>query len=246
MSADPKGLLMSIPALTREQMAEVDRSMVEDFGIDMLQMMESAGRHLAHLARDRFLAGDARDKGVLVLAGAGGNGAGALVAARRLFNWGAKVDVFLLRTRDQYKGVPGVQLSQCERVKIPLRAPDVPITTDDAHVVLDGMVGYGLRGKPKDGVADGIRWANAQPVPVLSLDLPSGMDATSGAMPMPALKSTATLALALPKTGLVAHGAEEFRGELYLGDIGVPELAFRRVGIRVGPIFSENDLLRLA
>ena len=78
----------TIPTLTRDQMVEVDRSMIEDFGIELLQMMENAGRHLAHLTRDRFLGGDARDKAVTVLAGTGGNGGGALVAARRGYRIG--------------------------------------------------------------------------------------------------------------------------------------------------------------
>jgi len=78
-----------IPSLSIEQMVEVDRAMVEDFGTLLLQMMELAGRHLAHLARERFLAGDARGHDVVVLAGTGGNGGGALVCARRLAGWGA-------------------------------------------------------------------------------------------------------------------------------------------------------------
>ncbi len=73
-----------IPYLTTEQMIEVDRAMIEDFGIELLQMMENAGRALAHLARARFLGDDPLDKRVIVMAGTGGNGGGALVCARRL------------------------------------------------------------------------------------------------------------------------------------------------------------------
>lgn len=64
----------SIPWLTTDQMIEVDRSMIEDFGIEFVQMMENAGRGLATLARERFLDGDPRGKRVIVLAGTGGNG----------------------------------------------------------------------------------------------------------------------------------------------------------------------------
>ncbi|HUM67274.1 MAG TPA: NAD(P)H-hydrate epimerase, partial [Chloroflexota bacterium] len=70
-----------IPALTTRQMAEVDRGMIEDYHIDLIQMMENAGRNLAHLARERFLNGDPRGQKVVVLAGTGGNGGGALVCA---------------------------------------------------------------------------------------------------------------------------------------------------------------------
>ena len=65
-----------VPRLTTEQMVEVDRAMIEDFGIDLPRMMENAGRNLAHLARERFLDGDADGKRIAVLAGSGGNGGG--------------------------------------------------------------------------------------------------------------------------------------------------------------------------
>jgi len=72
-----------VPYVTTAQMVEVDRAMIEDFGIELIQMMENAGRSLAHLARARFLSGDPRGKRVVALAGTGGNGGGALVCARR-------------------------------------------------------------------------------------------------------------------------------------------------------------------
>src|SRR5258708_26935633 len=81
----------TIPYVTTEQMIEVDRAMMEDVHIELIQMMENAGRHLAHLARMRFFDGNPRGKHVVVLAGTGGNGGGALVCARRLYNWGAPV-----------------------------------------------------------------------------------------------------------------------------------------------------------
>ena len=75
-------------------MVEVDRAMIEDYGIRLVQMMENAGRNLAHLARLRFLSGEPHAKRVAVLAGVGGNGGGALVCARRRDSWGERVAVF--------------------------------------------------------------------------------------------------------------------------------------------------------
>ena len=80
----------SRPSITADQMREVDRAMVEDYGIQLTQMMENAGRNLAHLARYRLLEGDPRGERVLVLAGKGGNGGGGAVCARRLHNWGGR------------------------------------------------------------------------------------------------------------------------------------------------------------
>lgn len=77
-----------IPFLTTDQMREVDRAMIEDYGIQLIQMMENAGRNLAELARRRFLNSRPSGQKVIVLAGTGGNGGGGLVCARRLHNWG--------------------------------------------------------------------------------------------------------------------------------------------------------------
>jgi NAD(P)H-hydrate epimerase len=238
--------LKTIPAITPEQRVELTRSMEEDFGVDALQILEGASRHFAHLARDRFLAGDAKGKGAVVLAGAGGKGSVALAAARRLASWGASLEVFLLRERSHQNAL-GLRLVQTlERMKVTVREPSAWLAAADFDVVLDGMVGAGLRGRPREDLADGIRWAAAQRIPVLSLELAAGMDPASGGVSSPALRATATLALALPLKGVVTHGAEEHRGELYLGDLGVPEMAIRRLGLKVGPIFSESDLIRLA
>ena len=70
------------------QMIEVDRLMIEEYHIELIQMMENAGRCLAIVARDVFLDNDPENKSICILAGTGGNGGGALVCARRLSNWG--------------------------------------------------------------------------------------------------------------------------------------------------------------
>jgi len=77
-----------VPALTPDQMSQVDRIMVDDFGVTVLQLMEVAGQAVAAWARERFLEDDARGKTVLVLAGSGGNGGDGMVAARFLHCWG--------------------------------------------------------------------------------------------------------------------------------------------------------------
>jgi NAD(P)H-hydrate epimerase len=238
--------LESIPALTPEQKTELVRSLVEDFGLDPLQILESASRHFAQLARDRFLASHAEGKNVVVLAGAGGKGMVALATARRLASWGAGVQVFLLRERSRLSPAGLRFVETLERMKVAVREPSESLAAADPELILDGTVGSGFRGSPREDLADAIRWAMAQRVPVLSLDLPAGMDPGSGRVSSPSMKAAATLALALPHQGALAHGAEEHRGELYLGDLGVPEIAIRRLGVRLGPIFSESDLLRLA
>ena len=233
-----------IPSVTIEQMIEADRAMVEDYRIELIQMMETAGRHLAHLARDRFLGADLRGKSVAVLAGTGGNGGGALVAARRMAGWGARVEVALSRAAVAYKGVPARQLEIVERLGLPLRVAGSPGEVD---LILDGLVGYRLDGPPRGRVADLIRWANTQPAPILALDVPSGMHPGTGEVFEPAVAAAATMTLALPKVGLLSAGGRAPVGELYLADIGVPPAlwAGAGLGIDVGSLFSRSEIIRL-
>ncbi len=239
-----------VPWITTRQMIEVDRLMVEEYHIDLLQMMENAGRTLAHLARVRFLSGDVRGKRVIVLAGSGGNGGGAMAAARRLHNWGAAVQVVLTRQASAFTGVPAHQLEILQRMHaaiFPQAAVEKLGDASSADLIVDGIIGYSLSGAPRGTAAGLIRWANAQRVSILSLDLPSGVDSTTGQAHDPAIRAAATLTLALPKVGLRTVEAQNCAGELYLADIGVPPELYAEtpLGLEVAPIFSTNDIVRL-
>jgi NAD(P)H-hydrate epimerase len=234
-----------IPFLTTEQMREVDRAMVEDYHIELLQMMENAGRNLAHLARERFLHGDPIGKAVIVLAGSGGNGGGALVSARRLANWGARVSVYLTRSMEAMAPVPAHQLDIVQQMGVPVLAADRIGDAAAGDLLLDGIVGYSLSGAPRGTAADLIRWANAQRRPVLALDVPSGLDSTTGVPYDPCVRAAATMTLALPKVGLRDPRAQPCVGELYLADISVPPTLYTSLGVQVGPLFAEHDVIRL-
>jgi NAD(P)H-hydrate epimerase len=236
-----------VPFVDTAQMIEVDRAMIEDYRIELIQMMENAGRNLAHLARSRFLEGDPRAKRVIVLAGTGGNGGGALVSARRLANYGAQVEVYLTRPDDAFAPVPGHQLDILRRMRVPVMLSAALSSAAPADLVIDGVIGYSLRGAPRGGAAELIRWANAQAAPLLALDVPSGVDTATGTVFEPAIRAAATMTLALPKAGLLAPGVEAQVGELYLADISVPPglYAEAALGLEVGPLFAQSDLIRL-
>ena len=236
-----------VPYLTTEQMLEVDRLMVEDFNIQLIQMMENAGRNLAHLARVRFLDGDPIGKKVVVLAGSGGNGGGALVSARHLHNYGAQVRVFVTGTDETFRPIPAHQLDILRRMKVPVAQAAPITTTDPPNLIVDGLIGYSLQGAPRATASDLITWANEQDAPVLSLDVPSGIDTTSGTIYDPAIRATATMTLALPKEGLRAPGVEAQVGELYLADISVPPGLYAEgaLALVVGNLFAEGEIIRL-
>lgn len=244
-------LSQNVPQLTNDQMRKVDQAMTEDLHIELIQMMENAGRNLAHLARVRFLEGNPIGKNVILLAGRGGNGGGALVCARRLHNWGASVQVLLGRPPEAFNGVPGHQLDILTRMRVPLVAPDNTDRITTVDLIVDGLIGYNLSGAPRGTIADLIRWANKQDAPILALDVPSGVDTTTGTVFSPAIRATATMTLALPKKGLgygtTCPKAREYVGELYLADISVPpELyASPALDIKVEHLFAQHDIVRL-
>jgi NAD(P)H-hydrate epimerase len=238
---------MDIPFLTTAQMREVDRAMIEDYHIELVQMMENAGRHLAHLARRRFLAGDPRGRAVLVLAGSGGNGGGGLVCARRLHNWGAQVFVVTTRPDEGYRGIPAHQLGILRRMGVTVVGAEEITALPPADLIVDAIIGYSLSGAPRGAAARLISWANEHGAPILSLDTPSGLDTATGRVYNPTMRATATLTLALPKQGLRAPEAVDLVGELYLADIGVPPglYAGSGLGLTVGPIFAREDIIRV-
>ena len=239
-------IVRDIPYLTTEQMIEVDRAMMEDYQIILIQMMENAGRNLADLARKRFLGGDAAEKRVAVLAGTGGNGGGAMVCARRLHNWSARVTVYLT-TFESVTPVPRHQLDILRRMGLDVRSAEELVSDPSPDLILDGVIGYSLNGPPRGPAKDMIEWANNSRAEVLSLDAPSGLEATTGQVCDPAIRATATMTLALPKEGLRSPGTEAVVGELYLADISVPPGLYSSpaIALEVGPIFSMSDIIRL-
>ncbi len=224
---------VAVPALTAEQMREVDRVAVEELGIDLVQMMENAGRSLAHLSIRIF-----EPESVTVLAGSGGNGGGGLVAARHLANRGVTPRVVLSRDEAELGSVPAHQLDILRRMRLAVDA-EPPA----ADLVIDALIGYSLRGDPRGRSAQLIAWANGQQAPILALDLPSGLDATSGQPATPCIGAAATLTLALPKAGLLK--APDLTGRLYLADISIPPMVYRRVGIDAPLIFQRETMLEL-
>jgi NAD(P)H-hydrate epimerase len=233
-------------SLTVDQMREVDRLMVDEMGISLLQMMENAGRSLAEQGR-RMLGGDVTGRRIKVLAGPGGNGGGGLAAARRLSIWGAEVVVVLGQTRNQIHGVPAQQLATLDRMAVETHGPE-KIGGEDAgsaELVIDALIGYSLRGAPRDPIASLIRRTNASGTPVLALDVPSGLNADTGEPSDPTIRAAATLTLALPKGGLLGPAARAWTGDLYIADISVPPAVYRRLGVAVGPIFGRQDIVPL-
>ena len=227
-----------VPAVSAAQMREVDRVAMGDFGLGILQMMENAGRSLAENAIE-MLRG-ARGE-VVILAGGGGNGGGGLCCARHLHDHGFRVGVVLDRDVAELRGAALAQWRILRAAGLQPVAPDgVVDALGRAGLVIDALIGYSLRGAPRGRAAELIALCNRHAERVLALDVPSGLDATSGEAPGEVVRAERTLTLALPKTGL--HGLP---GDLYLADIGIPPEVYDRLGVPYAPPFGSRPWLRL-
>jgi NAD(P)H-hydrate epimerase len=222
--------------VTADEMREVDRVAIEKVGLGLLQMMENAGRTLAGFA------GRLTDGPIVVFAGNGGNGGGGLCAARHLSNHAVDVQVVLDRPSEELTEAAATQYRILRGTDATLAETAVDAAgVGEAGLVVDALVGYGLAGAPRGRAASHIDACNAADAPVLSLDVPSGVDATTGERPGVAVDADHVLTLALPKVGLVEHAGET----LWLADIGIPREVYRRVGIDYTQPFSGRPRVRL-
>lgn len=223
--------------LTETDMIEVDRVMIADLHIELIQMMENAGRNLARLVIDRYA-----PTTVTVLTGSGGNGGGGLVAARHLANHGVDVQVTTSRPQAELTQIPAHQFDIIARMA--KRSPGISITAEPAPtgVVVDALVGYSLKGAPRGRVAELMAMIPDISDTVVSLDTPSGVNVTDGSVPGSAVSADATLTLALPKIGL--RGSTHV-GELYVGDISVPPNVYQPLGVTGIPDFSQGPIHRI-
>jgi len=222
-----------IPALSTEQMREIDRIAVEKFNLGILQMMENAGRNLAQLSSTllKDMPGS-----VVVLAGPGGNGGGGICCARHLHNRGIEVSIALSKPETELGMAATSQLSVLKNSGLrPLGENEIEAEISRASLVIDALIGYSLRGAPRGKAAELISTCNEVATRVISLDIPSGMDSSSGDTPGVVVRADITLTLALPKTGLA-----KFSGDLYLADIGIPQEVYKEIGVEFEQPFDDQ------
>lgn len=187
-----------LPVLSPAEMGAADAAAIAS-GVSATTLVERAGGAVARAARRRLGGGYGRR--LVVVAGKGNNGADGLVAARLLASWGARVAVFRL--------VAGIDPDRLRRALAP------------ADLAVDAMFGTGLTG-PLAGEAAGVAAAFSRAgVPVLAVDIPSGVDGRTGAVGGPTVRATATVCLAALKPGLLLHPGAASAGEVEVADIGI-------------------------
>ncbi|MDJ0676711.1 MAG: NAD(P)H-hydrate epimerase [Calothrix sp. MO_167.B42] len=208
---------IQVPSVTTEQMIEVDRVAMEETGPNLFQMMENAGRNLALQAID-CLGKEWQKANIMILAGSGGNGGGGICGARHLANRGAKVTL-CLSSPDRLTEVPKWQYHIYQNTDgKEVAIGDLIASDEPVDFIIDALIGYSLRAAPRGNALELIKWANNTGAPILSLDIPSGVDSTTGETIGEYIHASWTMTLALPKTGLLIDKT----GELILADIGIP------------------------
>ncbi len=229
---------IAVPTVDAETMREVDRVAVEVFGLDILQMMENAGRALAKHA----LMLRRPTKGpVVILAGGGNNGGGGLCCARHLHNHDVAVRVVLDRPPEALHSLARHQWHILDMAGFtPVPQEEVEPILHNASVIVDALIGYGLRGTPRPQVATLIRACNRSRAPILSLDVPSGLKTTGATTAGPVVHAQRVLTLALPKPAL-----DSIDATLFLTDIGIPPEVYSRLGLVYSPPFGQEDWVKI-
>ena len=145
------------------------------------------------------------------------------------------------KRRRTFMRPPARQLTVVERIGIDVRDGDSEFAS---QLIVDALLGYGAKGSPRGLVASLIHRTNESRIPVLSVDLPSGLDATTGAPNDPCIRATATVTFGLPKTGFLNPLARQLVGELYLADISIPRKLYQRFG-QQGDVFHDGNLVKV-
>ena len=229
-----------VPHVSEAEMRKIDRIAIEEFNLSILQMMENAGRNLALFTIEQLK--KINGSKVLIFAGSGGNGGGGLCAARHLTNHGIQVSIILNKDREDLKGAANTQLEILQNSNInPILKEELPQAVDSCDLIIDALIGYSLKGDPKGITKVFIDMINRSGKRIISLDIPSGIDATSGDAYNPCVKADQTLTLALPKTGLHNQNA----GEIYLADIGIPNNLYTKIGITFNNIWNEKYFISI-
>lgn len=224
-------------AATRDQIRELDRAAIEDYGIPGLVLMENAGRACARAAGEML--GGTAGKKVTILCGRGNNGGDGYVVARHLSNWGADVEVLLVAEMADAlarEGEAATNLRIILSMGVPVR--EVPAADEvaraigdrcDSDLIVDALLGTGVRGEVKEPFRSAIQAVNDCQCPVLAIDVPSGLDCDTGRALGIAVRADRTVTFVLNKVGFAKPGARQYTGAVEVAEISIPRSAIEEL-----------------
>ena len=224
------------------EMREIDHCTIHDMGFDEFALMESAGRAFTEALMERL----SKDDEILVLAGGGNNGGDAIIAARHLLERGYRVRLFTVLEKTQMKGAARRHLDMFERMGHSFgslgQASDVDVYEGirSSGVIVDGLLGTGVRGavrEPYKGLIEAVNEAKAVTV---ALDIPSGMPSNEADSGSGGVIADLTITLACPKETFYLPAFRDFCGTIVTVDIGIPKAAVNNVGRECSLIDPDN------
>ena len=213
-----------------EEMKWCDETTIKEIGIPGLLLMENAGGAVARLIQD-VLRGLSQ-KHIAIFCGKGNNGGDGFVIARHLSNSGAFISVFLTSSPLELKGDAQVNFSLLKKLAS-RSTPPISIqrtsnaALDNVHgidCIVDAVFGTGFSGMVKQPLLGLVEWINSKRIPVFAVDVPSGLNATTGVVENAAVRATHTITFGLRKSGLLLNSGKECSGKVHVVDIGIPRV----------------------
>jgi NAD(P)H-hydrate epimerase len=210
--------------LTREQVRLIDRIAIEKYHIPGIVLMENAARGTSKVVLDMLRGKSNQD--ILILCGGGNNGGDGLATARHLHNHRQNLVIGIGTDPSRYQGDALINWRIIEAMNLP-RLPWQQAFTQmpSPHLIIDAIFGTGLRETPRSPFPEIVKQLSETQSPVLSIDLPSGLDCDTGKPLGPCIRATRTVTFVAEKIGFRNPGAKEFTGEVTVADIGCPREA---------------------
>lgn len=219
--------------VTAVEMRQIDQDTIEGVGIPGIVLMETAGSAIVRAIKQHYPT--CHRIGIFV--GKGNNGGDGLVIARQLAHAGRDVHVFLVSPAENFTGEAEINLQIAKRLGLQIEfygnSETLPTTLASCELLVDAIFGTGLRDTVRGSIATVIKTLNNFSIPILSVDLPSGLDANTGHPLGTCVRADRTVTIGLPKRGLLVHPGAEFAGKLEVVDIGFPEQVIDAQGIKV-------------
>ncbi len=217
--------------LTRDQVRRVDRLAVEEYGISGLVLMENAGRGVTDVLTQREPVGP-----VVVCCGTGNNAGDGFVIARHLALRGIACRVALWANPSELRGDAAVNFRILQRTDVPVEvfaeghdAARLESLLDGAAWIVDALLGTGAKGDPRPPLGAVIDQLNATELPILAVDLPSGLDCDTGKPGSPTIRAAETCTFVALKAGFTSPQAKPYTGTVHVLDIGAPRNLIARV-----------------
>lgn len=223
-------------------MKALEKHAFENYPITLQQMMQNAGQAIFEVVMQEIIPKDMGDQkpDILVLTGKGNNGGDALAAVLLLHQKGIKVSVVNLFRINEFSDMAKEELKKVIDAEIPVFRSLENLKNSDYTLVIDALFGFSLRGDPKPPADELIEQINCSIIPVLAVDVPSGLDVHEGVGRVPMVEAAYTITLGMPKVGLDRH--KDIIGKLFLGDLGIPQRAYQDLGYKP-PLFGDKTYL---